>query len=111
MALEPLGHRVLVEVILQKKTESGIILAHDERFAKAAMESGYIRAIGPEAWKAHNRSSGTSEPWAKIGDRVVFSKYGGKIVEDPANPYPENNEDVVSYFMVLNDEDILCKVA
>ena len=50
MALSPLGHRVLIKVTLQKKTDSGLVLVHDERFAKAAMEHGIIEAIGPNAW-------------------------------------------------------------
>lgn len=100
--LEPLGHRVLVKVTLEKQTQSGLVLVRDERFAKAAEEVGIIIAIGPNAWKAFDGG----EPWAKVGDKVVFSKYGGKIVEDPTTPPDEDG----SYFMVLNDEDILCKV-
>ena len=108
--LEPLGHRVLIEVRLSKKSAGGLILALDERFAKAAEETGYIVAVGPEAWKAHNKASGTTEPWAKVGDKVVFSKYGGKIVVDPSNPEPSKNDDIVVYYQVVNDDDILCKV-
>lgn len=99
--LEPLGHRVLVKVTLEKKTAGGLVLVHDERFAKAAMEVGTIVGIGPNAWKAFDGGA----PWAAIGDKVVFSKYGGKIVEDPTDA-PEDG----AFYMVLNDEDVLCKV-
>lgn len=100
--LQPVGHRVLVKIKLKEHTDSGIVLVHDPRYARAAMESGEIVSIGPNAWKAFD----DGQPWAVVGDKVVFSKYGGKIVEDPDNLQSDPNE----YFMVLNDEDILCKV-
>lgn len=100
--LEPLGHRVLIKIELQKKTEGGLVLVHDERFAKAAMEHGEIVSVGPNAWKAFDGG----EPWAKVGDKVLFSKYGGKLVEDPTTPA----EDGIDY-IVINDEDVLCKVS
>ena len=100
--LEPLGHRVLIKVVLKKQTDSGLVLVHDERFAKAAMEHGEIIAIGPNAWKAFDGG----EPWAKVGDRVLFSKYGGKFVIDPDNP-PVDGED----FIIINDEDCLARIS
>jgi len=101
MALSPLGHRVLIKVTLQKKTDSGLVLVHDERFAKAAMEHGIIEAIGHNAWKAFDGG----EPWAAVGDKVMFSKYGGKVIEDPDST-PTDGE----YYMIVNDEDVLAKV-
>lgn len=108
MALHALGHRVLVECIIDEESSGGIVLARDERLAKASTEHGWIRDIGPEAWKAHNKSSGTTEPWAKVGDHVTFSRYGGKIVdEDPRNPTTPRSK---RYFMILSDDDILCRM-
>lgn len=104
--LEPLGHRVIVECSIEEKSQGGVILARDERLAKASTEHGILVAIGPEAWKAHNRSSGTTEPWAKVGDKVIFSKYGGKVVEED----PIAQKDPKKYYMVMNDDDVLCRI-
>lgn len=97
MALKALGHRILLKVTIDKVTESGIVLAIDEKLHRTVMEEGVIVDIGPNAWKAFDGG----EPWAKVNDRVIYSKYGGKFVVDPLTG---------EEYMVINDEDILCKV-
>lgn len=97
--LIPLGFRVLIYPDpVESKTESGIVLVENERMKRAAQEYGTIVAIGPSAWK--NVDDGT--PWAKVGDHVAYSRYGGKFVtlpEDPENKY-----------VIIDDVDILCKI-
>ena len=74
---------------------------------------GTVVAVGAQAWIAHalsiinNRKelfeagfsaeviAAACKPWAKVGDRVYFAKYGGYVIE----------EDGIQYRM-LNDEDI-----
>lgn len=96
------GHRVLIKPKeLVKKTESGIILNYgedEERYA-AATTQGVVVAIGPDAWKTMYINGYQGQPWAKVGDEVLFAKYVGKDVTDP-----ETN---VKY-RVINDEDIVC---
>lgn len=63
---------------------------------------GVVVAIGPDAWKAFRQVDDTGklvngQPWAKLGDRVTYSKNAGKRVKDAYG-----NE-----FVVMNDEDIV----
>lgn len=57
-----------------------------------AVDVGVIINIGQGAWKDWFDGS----PWAKIGDKVLFQKYGGYM-------YKEEGED----YILLNDEDVL----
>lgn len=85
------GYRVIVEPENEEKTtEGGIIIPSKER---AEQEIGRVVAVGPDAWYDYK------EPWAKVGDRCLYSKYGGKIVDSPENGIR---------YRVLNDEDIVC---
>lgn len=95
--IKPVGHRVLVEVKVKKESKGGIVIVTDEKAARVHMETGILRAVGPNAWKAFDGG----EPWAKVGDHVYFSKFGGKMVKDP------NSDSDESEFFILNDEDIL----
>ena len=89
---ETLGFRVLMKPqILGKKTESGIMIATDERTQATNSDKGEILAIGPSAWKAYNM-----EPPVKVGDFVVYAKYGCKTIKDGDDLY-----------IIANDEDIL----
>ncbi len=96
--ITPVGHRVLVKpASVEKKTAGGILLADtvvDKH--QRDQQKGTVVAIGENAWKAFDGG----EPWCKVGDLVLFSRYGGKIVYD-------NDEE----FRVLNDEDIVAIVS
>ena len=95
MNIEPVGYRVLIEPESgEKKTDSGLIIPPRERIEQ---EIGTIVAIGPLAWADH----ANGENWAEVGDRVLYAKYGGKMVTDP--------ETGVDYRCV-NDEDIVCRI-
>jgi co-chaperonin GroES (HSP10) len=64
---------------------------------------GVVVAIGPDAWKAFRQVDDTGklvngQPWAKIGDRVTYSKNAGKFVK---------NTETGEEFVVMNDEDIV----
>jgi co-chaperonin GroES (HSP10) len=92
---QPAGHRILVlPDIPPEKIGSLFVPAwvKDNR----AIENifGVIVAIGPTAWKAFDNG----EPWAKIGDRVAFAKYGGFNLEDA---------DTKVIYRLLNDEDVV----
>lgn len=97
--LKALGFRVLIDVQVEEKSKGGIVIALDQKWEEAKQEIGTILDIGPGAWKDYTCTNG--EPWAKVGDKVVYSKYGGKFVEDP---------NTGRRLMVINDSDILCKV-
>ena len=96
MGLQVVGHRLLIKPDpVEKKTESGIILARDERAYREATMAGTIVQIGPTAWQGF----GDSRPWAKVGDHIIYARHTGKFVTDP-----ETKEE----FYVINDED--CQV-
>ena len=111
--LTPCGHRVLVKAKdVELESEGGIILTANEtekRLEKAGICEGHVVQIGPTAWKAYDKEYSLDEhgtytkekptkPWAKIGDRVYYSQYGGKFIVDPTTD--------IEYVM-LNDEDII----
>jgi chaperonin GroES len=93
----PKGWRVLVAPDRkEEKTAGGIIItAQTREQEEMGGVYGTVVAVGPLAWKQH----GDGTAWAKIGDRVMFSKYGGIMTEDPDTKEP---------YRLLNDEDIYC---
>lgn len=95
----PQGHRVLVAPDKkEEKTQGGIILTKSiQQQEELAGIFGTIVAIGPNAWKAFD----DGQPWAEVGDRVVYSKYGGLVLEDP---------DTKEMYRLLNDDDIYCTI-
>lgn len=82
MSWQPAGYSVLIKPDYEKKTASGIVLVEADRRGVAAVDVGTIIAIGPTAWKAYDNGL----PWAKVGDKVCYAKYGGKLVPNPDDP-------------------------
>lgn len=103
------GFRVIVKPDkVQKETESGIVLAGDEKLKKTGMQRGILVAIGDQAWAAfrsvdENGKEVNGRPWAKPGDYVLFSRHAGRFIHDPF----ENDEDEANEYLIMNDEDIL----
>jgi len=100
--LKPAGHRVLVKPDTLEEEDlkrfetlkkSGFTYEGTQARAQEAVISGVLVEVGPTAWKAFD----DGEPWAKVGDRVYFAKYGGFVVE-----HPQTGEKL----RLLNDEDI-----
>lgn len=97
--IDPCGHRVLVKVQQsERKTAAGIVIP-DNVAEKSQRDQvkGVITAIGANAWKAFD----DGQPWASLGDLVLFSRYGGKIVFD----------DDGTEYRILQDEDIVARVS
>lgn len=92
------GHRVLVKPEVETTSASGIILAVDEQKERAAAMYGEVVAVGPSAWVDFK-----TDPWCKVGDRVIFAKFAGRFVIDP--DFPDTK------LIILNDEDILAVVS
>ncbi|HHO54760.1 MAG TPA: co-chaperone GroES [Trueperaceae bacterium] len=72
ISLKPLGDKVIVEIIEEpQQTASGIILPDS---AKEKSQRGKILAVG----SGKLLDNGTRVPLElKVGDTVVFAKYGG----------------------------------
>ena len=95
------GYRVLVKKDeVETTTESGIVLAVDEKLHKHKLNTGVLVDIGPKAWKAYSTDY-SGEPWAEVGDKIVFSLYAGFYVTDP-----EDDEE----YLLLNDDDIVAVI-
>lgn len=96
--LTALGNRIIIKHDdVEKVSEGGIVFAQTEKFMreeKAATETGTIVDIGPSAWLDPALGG---EPWCKVGDRVVYARYSGKFIKDPADG---------EEYVVINDDAI-----
>lgn len=103
----PLGSRVLVQFRApKKKSKGGIILVDDTvETEKWNTQVGRVVALGPLAFKSRDKMSDWPEgAWAKVGDFVRASKYGG----DRWEVADESGEPVL--FAIFNDLDLIAKV-
>ena len=95
MKLEPLGDRLIVEVLDEEQETVGGIVLPDT--AKEKPQRGRVLAVGPGA-----RSQETGERIhidVKDGDEIVFSKYGGTEIRVGTDDY-----------LILRESDVLAKV-
>ena len=94
MKLQPLGDRLIVEVIDEEETTSSGIVLPDT--AKEKPQRGRVLAAGPGALN----EKGDRVPLDVVeGDTVIFSKYGGTEIKVGPNEY-----------LILRESDILAKV-
>jgi len=94
MDLQPLGDRLIVEVLEEEETTaSGIVLPDT---AKEKPQRGRVLAVGP----GDRNDKGELIPLdVAVGDEIIFSKYGGTEVKVGA-------EDL----LILRESDVLAKV-
>lgn len=100
--MKAVGHRLIIRPKpLETKTESGIVISYGdkEKLHKSGVEEGTVVDIGPMAWKNPDLGYGSPDwqPWVKIGEKVIYAKYSGKLTTDP-----ETGEDL----LVINDTDV-----
>ena len=95
MDLQPLGDRLIVEVLDEEDvTASGIVLPDT---AKEKPQRGKVLSVGP----GMRNDSGEIVPMeVAVGDEIIFSKYGGTEIKLGA-------DDV----LILRESDVLAKVA
>src|SRR5437867_5794010 len=74
--LKPLSDRVLVKAITAEETTRGGIVLPDT--AKEKPQEGEVLAVGPGKVLDNGKVAAMD---AKVGDRVVYSKYGGTQVK------------------------------
>ncbi len=91
MNLKPLADRVIVKVIeAEEKTKGGIVLPDS---AKERPQQGEVLAVGG----GRRLDDGKVVPLeVKVGDKVLFSKYGGIEVKEGGEEY-----------LILREDDIL----
>jgi chaperonin GroES len=94
MNLQPLGDRLIVEVIEEEEsTESGIVLPDT---AKEKPQRGRVLAVGPGA---RDKDGKRIEMEVAEGEEVIFSKYGGTEIKLGADE-----------ILILRESDVLAKV-
>jgi chaperonin GroES len=95
MDLQPLGDRLIVEVLEEEETTvSGIVLPDT---AKEKPQRGKVLATGPGS----RNDKGELIPLdVAVGDEIIFSKYGGTEVKVG-----------VDEILILRESDVLAKVA
>ena len=95
MNLQPLGDRLIVEVLEEEEeTVSGIVLPDT---AKEKPQRGKVLGVGPGA---RNQETGEYiQMEVAEGDEVIFSKYGGTEIKVEADEV-----------LILRESDVLAKV-
>lgn len=115
MAIEALGHRLTIKPDPVKDSEltkakeiaskiEGFVLAKsaEEELEnsisreQASVDQGIVLTIGATAFRDFG-----GEPWCNVGDYVAYARHAGKFVKDP---------DTGENILVLNDEDIICRI-
>jgi chaperonin GroES len=94
MTLNPLDDRVVVEPLSAEETTAGGIVLPDS--AKEKPQRGTILAVGPGRLLDSGERSTLS---VKVGDEVLFGKYGGTEIEVDGKE-----------IKILRESDILAKV-
>jgi chaperonin GroES len=95
MDLQPLGDRLIVEVLEEEETTIGGIVLPDT--AKEKPQRGKVLAAGPGS----RNDKGDLIPMdVAVGDEIIFSKYGGTEVKVG-----------VDELLILRESDVLAKVA
>lgn len=98
------GHRVLVkpdslttvDPVFASAQKAGLqLIEKTERQEATIIDTGVVVQIGPTAYDAF----GGADKWCKVGDRISYTRHGGKFIADP-----ENSE---NKWLILNDEDVL----
>ena len=94
MDLQPLGDRIIVEVLDEEETTiSGIVLPDT---AKEKPQRGTVLAVGPGS---RDEDGEYIKMDVGVGDEIIFSKYGGTEIT-------VGSDDV----LILRESDVLAKV-
>ncbi len=88
--IKPLGDRLLVkQVEAEEKTSGGIIIPDT---AKEKPKEGIVKAVG----QGNSLENGKIQPMnVKVGDRILFTSYGGTEVKIGGEEYLIMKEDDV----------------
>lgn len=92
--LKPLGDRIIVQTSVAEEVSSGGIILPDS--AKEKPQEGEVIAVGP----GKLLDSGKTAPVeVKVGDKVIYSKYGGTDVKVDGQEY-----------VILRQDDVLAVI-
>jgi len=94
MNLQPLGDRIIVEILDEEETTaSGIVLPDT---AKEKPQRGRVLAVGPGP---RDEDGEYVKMDLDEGDEIIFSKYGGTEIKVGTEDY-----------LILRESDVLAKV-
>lgn len=93
--LQPLADRLVVKPVQKEEMTKGGIIIPDT--AKEKPQEGEVVAVGPGRMTDDGKRLAMD---LKIGDRVIYSKYGGSEIK-------ENDVEMI----ILRESDILAKKA
>lgn len=94
MDLQPLGDRLIVEVLDEEEVlSSGIVLPDT---AKEKPQRGRVLAVGPGP---RDEDGEHIQMDVEAGDEIIFSKYGGTEIKVGTEDY-----------LILRESDVLAKV-
>jgi len=93
--IQPLGDRVVVKPAESKEEMRGGIILPDT--AKERPQEGEVLAVGPGRVTEEGKRIAMD---LKVGDHVIYSKYGGTEIKD-----------VGSEVLILRESDVLAKVS
>ena len=105
MPIKPLLHRVLVkpdtldvDPAFAAAKRAGLVMPEHSavKMEENRVDTGTVIDIGSTAFKAYMKEGDLEEVPVKIGDRISFAKYAGKVIMQGETK-----------FIVLNDEDIV----
>lgn len=99
MSYSPEGCKLLIEADKTEEQIGGILVPRSvQQSEQVKITRGVIVSIGPTAVVQFLGKDDAGEP-AKIGDRVLFARYGGVFVK-------EDGKDL----RFINDKDVLARI-
>jgi len=93
VAIKPIGDRLLVELIEEDEQKVGSIIVPDT--AKEKPQIAKVIAVG----EGHRDGKDIIPLTVKVGDKVLFSKYGGTVMKYEGKEY-----------LLLSENDVLAIV-
>ncbi len=95
VSIKPLEDRIVVQAVeAEQTTASGLVIPDT---AKEKPQEGEVLAVGPGRW---NEDGDERVPMdVKVGDRVIYSKYGGTEIKHGGSEY-----------LILSARDVLAIV-
>jgi chaperonin GroES len=95
VSIKPLEDRILVKSLeAEQKTASGLVIPDT---AKEKPQEGEVLAVGPGRWNDEGDERIPLD--IKVGDRVIYSKYGGTEIKHGGEEY-----------LILSARDVLAVV-
>jgi len=94
--IEPVGRAVLLKSYEPERAHSLIALPPSVMENNVALEArAIVIEVGPTCWHDEPR------PRCEVGDKVLVSKFGGKVLRGPADG---------ELYRLVNDRDIFARI-